>query len=112
MIPDRKGEKIMGKVRKRVRCDDTSTGEGNYNAMHEKSLYEVEYYDGTTEKLEDNIIAENILSQVDSEGHHYQVLTEVTDHKNDYSAINKVDVLSSKVVGTYNGIGRLADGKH
>ena len=31
------------------------------------------------------------MSQVDSEGHHYQVLTEVTDHKKDDSAIAKVD---------------------
>ena len=29
VLPDRKGEKIMRKVRKRVICDDTSTGEGN-----------------------------------------------------------------------------------
>ena len=32
-----------------------------------------------------------MLSQVYSEGHHYQVLTEVTDHKRDASAIAKVD---------------------
>ena len=31
------------------------------------------------------------MSQIDFEGHHYQVLTEVTDHKKDYSAIAKVD---------------------
>ena len=37
------------------------------------------------------ITAENILSKVDSEGHHYQVLTEVNYHKRDDSAINKVD---------------------
>ena len=41
------------------------------------------------EQLADNIIAENMLSQFDSEGHHYQVLTEVTDHKKDDSAISK-----------------------
>ena len=29
----------MGKVRKRVRYDNTSTGEGNYNDMHDKYLY-------------------------------------------------------------------------
>ena len=40
--PDRNGEKLMGKVNKRVRYDDTNTGECNYNAMHDKSLYEVE----------------------------------------------------------------------
>ena len=32
-----------------------------------------------------------MLSQVYSEGHHYQVLTEVTDQKKDDSAIAKVD---------------------
>ena len=32
----------MGKVRKRVRYDDTSTGRGNYSDMHDKYLYEVE----------------------------------------------------------------------
>ena len=80
MLPYPKGEKIMGKVRKRVIYDETSTGEGNYNSMHDKSLYKVEYPDGTAEQLAANIIAENVMSQVDSEGHHYQELTEVNDH--------------------------------
>ena len=35
-------------------------------------------------------MAGNIMSQVDYEGQHYQVLTEVTDHKKDDSAIAKV----------------------
>ena len=52
----------MGKVSKRVRYDDTSTGECNYTAIHDKSLYEVEHPDGTTEQLAANIIAENMLS--------------------------------------------------
>ena len=81
--PDRKDKKLMGKVRKRVKYDVSSTGEGNYNPMHDKSLYEVEYTDGTTEQLVANIIAENMMSQVYSESHHHQVLTEVTDHKKD-----------------------------
>ena len=68
-------------VRKRVRYDDAITGGVNYNAMHDKSLYEVEYPDRTAEQLAANIIAENMLSQVESEGHHYQVLTGVIDHK-------------------------------
>ena len=73
-------------------------------------LYKVEYPDGTTDQLADNIIAENMMSQVDSEGHHYQVLTEVTDQKKDHVAIAKVGGLSIQVVGTYTGRGRLVDG--
>ena len=42
MLTDQKGEKLMGKVRKCVRYDDTSIGEDNYNDMHDKYLYEVE----------------------------------------------------------------------
>ena len=44
-----------------------------------------------TEQLAANIIAENMMSQVDSEVHHYQLFTEVTYHKKDGSAIAKVD---------------------
>ena len=58
VLPDRDVEKLMGKVRKRVIYDNTSTGKGNYNSMHDNSLYEVEYPDVTTEKLAANIIAE------------------------------------------------------
>ena len=65
----------MGKVRKRVRYDDTRASKGNYNSMHGKSLYKVEYTNVTMEQLSDNIIAGNMLSRVDSEGRHYQVLT-------------------------------------
>ena len=99
VLPDRKGEKLIGKVRKRVRYDDASKGEGNYNAMNDKYLYEVEYTDGSTEKLAANIISENILSRVDSEGNHYQVLTEVTDHKKDDSDIAKVDGFIKSIIG-------------
>ena len=51
VLPDQKGDKLMGKVRKRVRYDDPSEGEGDYNSMYDKSFYEVEYPDGTTEQL-------------------------------------------------------------
>ena len=43
--------------------------------MHNKSVYEVEYPDGTTEQLTATIISENILSLVDSEGQYHLVLT-------------------------------------
>ena len=99
VLPYQKGEKIMRKVGKRVRYDDTSTGEGNYNAMHDKYIYEVEYTYGTTEQLADNIIAENMMSQVDSEGHHYQLLTGVTEHKKDDSATAKVGGLINSSSG-------------
>ena len=91
MLPDRKDEKLMGKVRKGVKYDDILTGEGHYNATHDKSEYEVKYPDGSTEQMVDKILTGNVLSQVYFEGHHYQVLTEVTYHKRDHSAITRVN---------------------
>ena len=58
MLPDQKGEKLMGKVRKRIKYDEINTGESYYNAMHNKSVYEVEYPDGAMEILTANIISE------------------------------------------------------
>ena len=40
-----------------------------------------------------------MMSQVDSEGHHYQVLTEVTDHNKYDSAIAKVDGFIKSISG-------------
>ena len=58
MLPGWKSEKIIGKFSKRVRYDDKSTGKGNYNVIHYKSLYKVEYPCGTTEILAGDIIDE------------------------------------------------------
>ena len=91
MLPDWKGEKLMGKFRKHIKYDDICTGELHYNAMHDKYVYEADYHDGTTEQLIARIIAENMISQVDSEGRHYQVLTGVTEHSRYDSAITKVN---------------------
>ena len=90
-LPDKKGDKIIVKFSKRIKYDYSSIDKGNYNPMHNKSLYKVEYPDETTEQLEANIISENMMSQVYSEGHHYQLLTEVTDQNKYGSSIAKVD---------------------
>ena len=81
----------MVKVRNCIKYDDIFKREGHYNVMHNKSVYEVDYPDGMKEQLSSNIIAENILSQVYSEFHHYQMLTEVTNQQRYYRAITKVD---------------------
>ena len=67
--------------------------------MHDKSVYEVKCTDGTTEKLTDNIIAENKLSQVDFEGNHYKVFIEVTDHKRDVRSRTKANGFIKSING-------------
>ena len=47
---------------------------GNYRAWEYHTDYEIEFFYGSTSKLTANIIAEKMLSQVDSEGRHFQLL--------------------------------------
>ena len=43
--------------------------------------------DGSWEKYQVNIIAENMFAQVDSKGNQYLLLKEITDHRCDNSTI-------------------------
>ena len=61
----------MVKFIKNIKNDYIITGEGQYNGMHEKSIYKLQYPDETTDQLKADIIAENILPQADYEDHHY-----------------------------------------
>ncbi len=91
-IPDQKGSKTMARVTKRVRDNDGNPrGTHTNNPLTNTSLYEVEFTDGHTEELQYNVIAENMMSQIDSEGHHYQILSEISDHKSDATAIKQCD---------------------
>ena len=51
--------------------------------------YEVELQGGSTAQYTVNVIAENIFLQVDKEGQQYALLSEITDHKKDASALSK-----------------------
>jgi hypothetical protein len=55
------------------------------------SEYLVEFGDGTTKELTANIIAESLFSQIDEEGHHFQLLHEISEHRRNKNAISKAD---------------------
>ena len=59
-LPTAADEKLMARVRKKIRSDDRN--EGKYNPMHDSSTYEVEFSDGPTEEVTANVIAESMLS--------------------------------------------------
>ena len=64
------GELENAIVKKRaVDIDDVPIGKANVNPILDTRKYEVEFEDGTIEILSANVLAENILSQVDEEGH-------------------------------------------
>ena len=83
------GEEVQHAMVKRraVDNDGKPIGVSNNRPFLDSRLYEVEFLDGTTEVIAANIIAENLLSQVDEEGHRQMMLSDIFDHRKSDSAI-------------------------
>ena len=52
-------------------------------------VYEVEFVDGSSQMLAANVIAENMLSQIDDEGQRQMLLDGIVDHQTLQDAIPK-----------------------
>jgi hypothetical protein len=88
-------------VKKRALDNDGKPiGTANDNPLMDSRMYEVEFIDGTIEILPANIIAENILSQVDSEGHRQLFIDEIIDHRKTKDAIDIKDGFTTTKYGT------------
>ena len=75
--------------RRKLNQEGQTTGQSNKNPILDTRLYEVEFIDGTIEAITANVIAENLLAQVDSEGHRQMMLDEIIDHRSDGNAVQK-----------------------
>ena len=83
---------ITGRVTKRARGQDGNPiGIRNTNPLLDTREYTVEFTDGSTAEYTANIIAENLFSQVDSEGRQYLLLKEIVDHRKGSDAISIAD---------------------
>ena len=51
------------------------------------TVYDVMFPDGSVSQYTANVIAESIHSQVDAEGHRYQILDHISDHRKDGKAL-------------------------
>ena len=65
------------------------------NPITDIRLYDVEYLDGIIETLAANVMAENIFSQVDEEGHLQLMIDEIIDHRSNSAALLYDDALYS-----------------
>ena len=89
MIPQG-NDRVPGRVTKRIKGDDgRPIGKRDNNWIKDTRKYEVEFADGTTQEYYANVLAENMFAQVDSEGHEFELLLEIVDHKKDKSALTK-----------------------
>ena len=76
------GEELrLSKVIQRSVDSDGKVG-GNYNDIPvlNNFLYDVQFPDGAIKTYLTNLIAENILMQVDADGYHHQLLDGIQDH--------------------------------
>ena len=82
------GTMIHARVTKRLRDDEGNpVGMASANPLLDSRAYEVEFADGNVEELTANIIAENLIAQVDKEGHRQMMLEEIIDHRTTPEAI-------------------------
>ena len=70
------------------------------NPITDTRLYEVEFLDGTVETMAANVIAENILSQVDEEGHRQLMIDEIVDHRTNDDAVSTENAYYNMPNGT------------
>jgi hypothetical protein len=88
MVPKEDG-RIQGTIVKRARTENGDPiGRRNPNAFLDTRKYEVELSDGTTEEFYANVIAENLFSQIDSEGRQYVLMNEISDHRRDETVLD------------------------
>jgi hypothetical protein len=84
----RDDEHRLGTVIRRAKDrSDNPIGKHNQNPLLDTRIYEVEFSDGQVLEYAANVIAENLYSQVDEEGHHQVMLDEIVDHKSNKSAV-------------------------
>ena len=84
------GEIMRATVKRRaVDADGRPIGVASSNPMTDTRLYKVEFVDGTEDTISANIIAENLLSQIDAEGHRQLMLKEIIDHRKLDTAIDE-----------------------
>jgi hypothetical protein len=82
-LPHRGEEDLrLARVKRRaVDVEGRPVGRPSDNPFLDSRQYEVEFLRGETEILTANIIAENLIAQVDEEGHRQMMIAEIEDHR-------------------------------
>ena len=88
-LPSGESEQLGRVVRRAVDENGKLIGSFDNNPMLNTLIYEVEFPDGSLKQYSANIIAENILQQVDSAGHHSHTLEAILDARKGKNALGK-----------------------
>ena len=95
-------EWLDGKVTQRaINPNGKIEGEYDDNPVLNSHLYEVEFTDGSVREYSANLIAENMLTQVDEDGYSLTMMNAIINHEVDPAvAINKEDGYVTTKQGT------------
>jgi len=85
------GLEDMSDIDEMIDSEDARAEAGFYNPLKDHRTYEVVFPDGTTDEVEENLIAESMVSEYDPEGQQYRMLREISDHRKDVNALNVAD---------------------
>ena len=89
LLPQGDSEQFARVVRRAVDENGNLVGTFNNKPALNTLVYEVEFPDGTLKHYSANIIAENILQQVDPSGHHSHTLQGIIEARKGKSAVGK-----------------------
>ena len=93
----RRGEPATGKVIKRARTEGGELfGKADANPAKDTREYDVEFEDGDVTPYTANIIAANMISEVDASGSTTILFDEIMDHKYDGNAVKKASTNPKK----------------
>ena len=83
----------VAKVKDRTKDADGNTiGTNDSNPILNSIIYDVEFPDGPIKQYAANTIAENMYSQLDSDGYSKTILEPIIDYKTDSNAVTKDDM--------------------
>ena len=90
-LPQGEAQKMSKVVCRSIDRDGNIIGDLDKTPSLYSLVYDVEFPDGTVKQYAANVIAENILSQVDTNGYHSQYLDKILVHENMGIALSSKD---------------------
>lgn len=84
-----KNAKVIGRAKD---SDGEAIGTYDENPFLNTIVYDVQFPNGDIKEYAANVIAENMYSQVDSEGYRYQLLEGIVNHRKNSNTVEKADL--------------------
>ena len=89
VIPQGGGVRLVKVIRRSGDSDGKVLGDYNNIPMLNTILYGFQFPDGAIDPYSENLIVENILTQLDVDGYHNQLLEGILDHSKDKRSVEK-----------------------